>query len=90
MWNMPMYGEWGWMSMGVMMLLFWIPVLALFAWLVSRTNRSSGNHAENAARPGRARELLDRRYAAGELPREQYLQMVTDLGNRPDRANDPR
>jgi putative membrane protein len=62
------------------MILFWVGLIALAVWLVGtlfgRNGRrvpSSGDHELNA------REILDRRYARGELTREQYDLMKQDL-----------
>jgi putative membrane protein len=90
MWNMPMYGEWGWLGMGIMMLLVWVPVLALVTWILTRLGRVVGNQAEGTPRSASARELLDRRYAAGEMGRDQYLQMASDLEHGRTAAANPR
>jgi putative membrane protein len=79
MWNMPVYGEWVWASMAVMMFLVWVPALALVAWVVTRLSRTDVDRSKPTVTSAPARELLDRRYAAGELNRDQYLQMATDL-----------
>jgi putative membrane protein len=62
------------------MILFWVGLIALAVWLVGtlfgrngRQAKSSGDHELSA------REILDRRYARGELTREQYELMKQDL-----------
>jgi putative membrane protein len=62
------------------MVLFWVGLIALAVWLVGslfgrngRQVTSSGDHELNA------REILDRRYARGEITREQYELMKQDL-----------
>lgn len=62
------------------MLLFWVGLIALAVWLVStlfgrngRQATPSGDHELSA------REVLDRRYARGEITREQYELMKQDL-----------
>ena len=78
MWSMPIYGEWGWIGM-TLMLLVWAPVLGLVAWSLLRLGGMSVLHAVTVGSSTRARELLDRRYAASQLGRQQYLQMVHDI-----------
>ncbi|MEJ2559975.1 MAG: SHOCT domain-containing protein [Anaerolineae bacterium] len=62
------------------MILFWVGLIALAVWLVGtlfghsdRRATSSGDHELSAP------EILDRRYARGELTREQYELMKQDL-----------
>jgi putative membrane protein len=65
-WNMGwMMGWWG---------LIWILVLGAFVWLVARgvTGRSA-NHEDSPE------VILKRRYARGELNRDEYEQRLTDL-----------
>ncbi len=66
---------WGW-AMVISMVVFWALLIAAFVYAVSalgRTGRGWGGPPESA------REILDRRYARGELTREQYEQMRQDL-----------
>ena len=78
----PGYG-FGWGGMifgGLMMLLFWGGLLALVFWLV-RAFASRGDHPDyshRAAEPN-AREILDQRYARGEIPRDEYETIKKDL-----------
>jgi len=65
----------------IIMLLFWVALIFIAVWLVKSlfgtkdlTRPSSPNQAHNA------REILDQRYARGELTREQYELMKSDLG----------
>ncbi|MDX1655748.1 MAG: SHOCT domain-containing protein [Candidatus Competibacteraceae bacterium] len=72
MWDhMSGYGGWG-MGLGwIMMLLFWVLVIlgivALVRWL-----------RDDTARPN-ARQILDERYARGEIDREEYERRKRDL-----------
>ncbi|MCH8899224.1 MAG: SHOCT domain-containing protein [Acidobacteria bacterium] len=68
-------GGWGW-GMAIFGWLFMTMVVVLVAWLIWSTTRR--------AEPGggtvsRAVELLDQRYARGELNRDQYLEQAADL-----------
>jgi putative membrane protein len=78
----PGYGfGWGWMIIGgLMMLLFWGGLIALCVWLI-RSFASRGDHLSdtNQAVEPDAREILDRRYAGGEINREEYMTMKEDL-----------
>ncbi|UCH59241.1 MAG: SHOCT domain-containing protein [Anaerolineales bacterium] len=62
------------------MLIFWVLLILAAVWLVKSlfgsrdlTQSSRQNQSPNA------REILDQRYARGELTREQYEQMRADL-----------
>jgi putative membrane protein len=74
-----MYGYgigWGWM---VLMPLAWIILFGLIVWAVLRlTPRGPGRDAGTARRES-AREVLDRRYAAGEIDGDDYRSMRGDL-----------
>lgn len=56
-----------------------IGVVVLVVWAVRRfTNGTSGwNQLSGSQSP---REILQARYARGEITREQYQQMLSDLG----------
>lgn len=70
------------MGLGMLggMALFWL-ILIAFAVFVVRMffpSVSSGDNSDTHT-PLSAREVLDQRYARGELTREQYQQMQKDL-----------
>ena len=59
---------------GGFMWIIWILLIAVIAWLVvaiSRQGRSSGEPSP--------REILDRRYARGEIDKETYERMKDEL-----------
>lgn len=66
------------MGFGIIwMLLFWGGLILLAVWLITvlfptGSQLSSGNTSDN---PIGARDILDQRYARGELSREQYDEM---------------
>ncbi len=74
------WGGWGWWSpiWGIVMLVFWLLVLAglglVVLWFVRQIRPG-----EAAAGRSRALEILQERYARGEITREQYEQMRRDL-----------
>lgn len=63
----------------ILMLLFWVGLILLAVWLAKalfQGNRSTGS----SSRPtNSAREILDQRYARGEITREQYDLMKQDI-----------
>ena len=62
----------------LLMALFWIILIAGAVWLVSilfKTGRPPGNDNRGLT----PREILDQRYARGEITREQYEIMKKDL-----------
>ena len=78
------YGpQWGMMGgYGGFGMIFWVIVLiaivALVAWLVRSPSGPGTHHAP--ARRASGLDVLDERYARGEIKREEYLQKRKDLG----------
>ena len=80
------FGGWGLLLNG----LLWIGLLALGIWLLARLFPAGGNRSprEDKAgsraeynRPESALEILQRRYARGELTKEEYETMRHDLAS---------
>jgi putative membrane protein len=74
----------GWMGgyglLGLLlMVLVWGGLLALGIWLVGVLFPRAGRQQPVDETTMSARQILDRRYARGELSREQYQVMVRDL-----------
>ena len=68
------------MFMGIGMLLFWgalivLPVL-LIRGLFQSTNKNSGVQTNEIPTP---KQILEQRYARGELTREQFQLMMKDI-----------
>ena len=69
-----------WPYMGVMgwwMALWWIlglAVLILLVWVVARAAGGSGGRADESPE-----QILKRRYARGEIEREEYDRRLTDI-----------
>ena len=79
----------GWMNAGVgmlMMLLIWGGLIALGIWTVTRLTRSSPP-APPVETP---RQILDRRFAAGEINAEEYAQTRHILEGRSATGSAPR
>lgn len=73
MWAWDGYGGWmGWW-MPVWMA-FWLGVLVLLVWAISRAIGSHGWRAEDSPE-----QILKRRYARGEIEREEYERRLSDL-----------
>ena len=69
-----MHGSWGWGWMGlmmVMMVLFWGAVIFGVVWLI-RGATSGRSVAETPTRDESPAEILDRRFAQGEIEEEDY------------------
>jgi putative membrane protein len=63
---------------GIGMLVFWALVIGGIVWLVRSSSRGS---AGPSAPPNEAPlDILKRRYAKGEITKEQFEQMKRDLG----------
>ena len=75
---------WGWEGMAgggwIFMTLFWIALIVLIVWAVAalfpRGRERDGGPAETP------QEILDRRYARGEIDAETYRSMREDLSGR--------
>jgi putative membrane protein len=64
----------GMLFMGI----FWILLIAGAVWLAGALFQS-GRPQNNVGHSQTPREILDQRYARGELTREQYESMKSDL-----------
>lgn len=63
----------GWFGMGLWWILLVVLVVALGAWMFKRVG-------DNPAAPREsARDILDKRYARGEIGRDEYEQKKRDL-----------
>ena len=77
---MPYYEMMGWYPfMGFWMGLFWIVVLIAIAYLIYRLIKGEKGVVPQETISKSTTDILDERYAKGELTREQYLQMKEDL-----------
>ncbi len=63
---------------GWWMLLFWGGVIALSIWTL-RWLVAGSRRAEGSSQTPSAREIAARRYARGEISRDEYLALVKDL-----------
>lgn len=68
-------GGGGWIAM----IVFWVALLALIVWAVARAFPSVGNRGGDIPRQESPEDVLNRRYAAGELDTETYQVMRAAL-----------
>ena len=78
MWNGFEGMGWGWIGLGLVhMVVFWglviLMLAALVKWLAGGGAASPG--------PENAMEILKKRYAKGDITREEYERMKCDLAN---------
>jgi putative membrane protein len=78
------HGLW-WVFGGLIPLLFFAALVGLAIWAVLRlSHRPTGwgmTSGPPAVRPDGALEVVRSRYARGEITREEFLQLSTDLGS---------
>ena len=79
-WIMPYHMTIGGTGMGIIMILFWLAVIAAIAMAVSGavSGRQSSDSPRNQRLPD-AMEILKRRYANGEIDKLQYQAMKKEL-----------
>ncbi|MHB9035011.1 MAG: SHOCT domain-containing protein [Anaerolineae bacterium] len=80
------YSGWGWAGMIVGLVIFLV-LLAAFIWFIVwalRRSRGGGYGYRYPQAPGgsSAREIVQARYAKGEITRDEYLKLLEDLGER--------
>jgi putative membrane protein len=81
-WQMHDWMGWGWGGMWLGPL-FMIAVLALLvAGIVSLVRWIGGGSNDGGGRVRTAREILDERYARGEIDREEYQRRRDDIAGR--------
>jgi putative membrane protein len=76
-WEME-FGWGGWLIGGLVVLLFWGGVVALAFFAIRALMRSGGGRAEGGSQlrsDESALDILQKRYARGEISREEYLEM---------------
>jgi putative membrane protein len=67
------------MGLGLLLMLaFWAALVLGAAWLVKAVF-SAGESGRSHGATGRPREILDERYARGEISREEYERIRKDL-----------
>lgn len=79
-----LFGPWGWVGMILNLVLFVAVVIGVIWLIVSVIRRSGPPVSSTAPQPpapaaSTPREIVQARYARGEINREEYLQLMTDL-----------
>ncbi len=69
----------GWGAGVVIMVVFFVALIALAVWAVVRLSRRTDEPGRSAESP---RQILDRRFASGELDETQYAQARRVLDGR--------
>jgi putative membrane protein len=75
----------GWVGLvvgGLLMVLFWAGIIALIFFAIRAFTRGRDRRMEQEPRPREKEtplEILKRRYAQGEITREEYMDMKRDL-----------
>lgn len=79
MWQWMHGGMWGtgWGGGMAMMVLFWLLLIAIVVWFF----RSAESRASPGSRHETPLEILQRRYASGDIGRDEYEQKRRDLGD---------
>lgn len=81
--NFGNFGGWGWGGMIlnlVVMVGVLIGLVLLIVWAVKRVGGNPTSTIAPATGTPTAREIAQARYAKGELNREEYQQILSDLG----------
>ncbi|NYT02785.1 MAG: SHOCT domain-containing protein [Methanosarcinales archaeon] len=75
----------------ILVLIPWLGILFLIIYLLTREEGSLAGVPRLEAPPGlTAEEILDQRYARGELTREEYLRTREDILGREQTADEPQ
>jgi len=66
---------------GIFTILLWVVIIGLGVWLVSRlaSNANSQPPSNSVALPESALDILKKRYARGEITKEQFEEMRRDV-----------
>lgn len=70
--GMPWFG-------GIAMMIFWVIVLGAIVWVAIAVSRNAGQN-QAAPRSETPLDVLRRRFAAGEINKEQFEEMKRALG----------
>ncbi|MEV8093291.1 SHOCT domain-containing protein [Kitasatospora sp. NPDC085879] len=71
---------WAWM---MFMPLFWIALIGAVVWATIRLTRRPSERPGDGTRPNETpRDILDRRYASGEIDTEAYTEARAHLADR--------
>lgn len=77
-WHGTEWSWWGWLAMGLSMIVFWVAVVVLVVLVLNRL--SSTDRGRQGPRP---EDVLAERYARGEIDDDEYERRSSRLRNRP-------
>ncbi|UCG55085.1 MAG: SHOCT domain-containing protein [Dehalococcoidia bacterium] len=69
-----MWDGWWWAFGGVPMILLWVGIIVLIAWVVMKIVRSSSTESKSDAM-----DIAKARYAKGEISKEEFDQIKKDI-----------
>ena len=73
----PMMGMWGWMGYAVMVVFWSLLIVVLVLWVKSWLEQ--GRPGSASREPESAVEILKKRYARGEISKEEFEEKRKDL-----------
>jgi putative membrane protein len=79
------YGPWGWVGMVISLIVVAVIVIGVILLIVSAVRRGNVAQATSTGLPQTPaaptpREIAQARYARGEITREEYVQILEDIG----------
>jgi len=80
MWHGHGYGWWGLLVGGLVMVLFWGGIIFSVVW-AAKAVFQKGHQFGEEGKPTSALDILDQRYAKGEIDKETYQEMKADIKN---------
>lgn len=66
---------------GGMMWIFWILLIVLVLWVI-KVNTGEGRNRDSSVQNKSALDILDERYAKGEIERDEFEQKRRDLNGK--------
>lgn len=80
-----LWGDAGWMAwfMLAWMIVFLVVIVVAIVFFIRYLSRPHGERQDQTGRQHSAADVVRRRYAAGEIDRDEYLQKLTDLSDDP-------
>ncbi len=73
------FGNFGWIGMIINLVITIVVIVGIF-WLIRRAFSSGQLSSGPSSAIQSPREILQTRYARGEITKEQYLEILEDLG----------
>jgi putative membrane protein len=74
------WGGWGWMMLTP---LLWIALIAVIVWAAVRLTQRPSDQAAQQPRRETPQEILDRRFASGEIDADAYTRARDTLAGKP-------